>query len=505
MPAPKQKYKSNAELLKAISSGFKSAAARPNVYGYRPHERQVEFHSSPHKGRLFLGGNRSGKTVAGAVEAIWWATRTHPYLDLSRWAEPLRGRVVSVDFLNGVEKIVRPEVARWCPTSALKGGSWETAYSKELRTLSFENGSFIEFMSYDQDLDKFAGTSRHFVWFDEEPPQAVFEENMMRLIDTGGQWWITMTPVEGMTWIYDDVYLKWEKKEVDHIHVVKVDMSQNPHLNQGEIDIFMSQLAEDEVKARKEGRFISSGGLIYKNFSDKNIVEPFKPPVEWMHVAAMDHGFRNPTAWLWAAINPEGHIYIYDEHYESDKIVSYHAQKVHEINAIHERAPDYYVGDPSIRNTDPITGTSILLEYMEYGVPIMLGNNDQRAGINRVTRYIGDDGIPPRLFITSNCVNLLSEIRRLRWQVWADKKSRRDKNFKEEQHKKYDHACDAMRYLISSRPEMDKGTEIPERGNFLGASVGVDPYNRVDESLLKVRTRHADYSSFNDPVMGGEF
>ena len=41
-------------------------------------------------------------------------------------------------------------------------------------------------MSSDQDLQKFAGTSRHFVHFDEEPPEPVYEECRARLVDTNG-------------------------------------------------------------------------------------------------------------------------------------------------------------------------------------------------------------------------------------------------------------------------------------------------------------------------------
>ncbi len=37
---------------------------------YKPHPRQVLFHQSPHKGRLFGGAIRGGKTIAGVAESI---------------------------------------------------------------------------------------------------------------------------------------------------------------------------------------------------------------------------------------------------------------------------------------------------------------------------------------------------------------------------------------------------------------------------------------------------
>lgn len=498
--------KNEYSFLEGIVKGLKQAALSPDIGRYEPHEKQEDFHSSPASIRLLIGGNRSGKTVGGATEAVWWLTGTHPYKETPR--APVRGRCVSVDFLNGVEKIVKPEIVKWVPLSTLRGGSWESAYDKMERTLHFENGSFLEFMSYDQDLDKFAGTSRHFVWFDEEPPHEIYTENRMRLLDVGGHMWITMTPVEGMTWIFDDLYLAANTS--DNIHVTEVDQAENPYLNHAQREEFLDGLSEDERKARVAGKFVQIGGLVYKNFSPLNIVDPISPPKEWMQVAGMDHGLNNPTAWLWTAINPDGDMYVFDEHYENEKVVAYHAEKVHARNSEHSRLPDYYVGDPSIRNRDPITGTSILIEYIKHQIPIVLGNNDVLAGINRVSAMIegpimsddkGNNARRPKLYIARNCVNLLWEIQRYRWATWATKKADAQKNKKEEPHKKDDHACDALRYIISSRPQIEDFS-VPEPNYEAYAEAAVDPYaGRVDDDLSPGMRRDKN----TDSVLGSEW
>ena len=47
--------------------------------GEKVHEKQLAFHRSLKRNRWVFGGNRSGKTECGAVEAIWLARGNHPY------------------------------------------------------------------------------------------------------------------------------------------------------------------------------------------------------------------------------------------------------------------------------------------------------------------------------------------------------------------------------------------------------------------------------------------
>jgi len=415
--------------------------------------------------------------------------------------------VVAVDFKQGVEKIVRPEISRWLPPSEIKGGSWETGYDKELKTLFLENGSTIEFMSYDQDLEKFAGTSRDWTWFDEEPPEDIWIECKMRLIDTGGSWWITMTPVEGMTWTYDKIYEKANPAHSEYdpnLFVVEVDSEMNPHLNAGELDIILAGLDIDERKARLHGQYVQRGGLIYPNFSEvKNVIDPINPkdlnPRDWLHFNMMDHGFSNPTVWLWAAVNREGRIIIYDEYYKTQEIVKVHAQNVLARNAAHGVAPTYSVGDPSIRNVDPITGTSVQIEYVEHGVPIILGNNDFVAGSNLVRTRFGTSDVPPSLYFTRNCPHSIWETKRYRFELWANKKIDRDKNRREEQHKKDDHCCDAYRYGAASRP-MAEDLSIPEESRSSNVSGAVNPYHeRTDPGVRRPPRVEVD------EILGSEF
>ena len=47
--------------------------------GKRVHKKQMAFHKCKKRNRWVFGGNRSGKTECGAVEAVWLARGVHPY------------------------------------------------------------------------------------------------------------------------------------------------------------------------------------------------------------------------------------------------------------------------------------------------------------------------------------------------------------------------------------------------------------------------------------------
>lgn len=520
MPPKKKKAELDSPnaVYRLLGERLKATATRPNVWGYKAHAKQVIFHSSESRIRLYIGGNRSGKTTGGIVEDIWWLTGRHPYRPTP--PPPIRGRIVTVDFTNGLEKIILPEFARWIPPSDLINGSWEDSYDKQLRTLTLENDSFVEFMSYDQDLDKFAGTSRHFIHFDEEPPESIYVENKARLLDTGGSHWFTMTPVEGMTWIYDEVYEPGIRGE-GGITVIEVDMTENPYLSQAEVQHFISGLSEDERNARVHGKFVQLGGLIYKHFDATPgglhvLKEYHDPPKDYVWILSLDHGFNNPTAALWHSVDPDGRVLTFKEHYQQGWTVDKHAARIHEINKELGRGPDIYIADPSIRNTDPITGTSIHQEYVKYGIPFTLANNDVAAGLIRTAKYMEPRGDGKAMWhVTQNCHNLIRELQRYRWATYSSKKIAAQNNAFDKPNKKDDHAADSLRYAIMSRPELvseyharkdyvdAEFQEVLSLPHATGPEAVADPWGQTERTNPEYAKLGNDW--VYDDFLGGEY
>jgi phage terminase large subunit-like protein len=460
--ARRPKIVSPQEILVELTEGLRKVAINPSIAAYKPLPHQERFHQSGAQGKLFIGGNRSGKTVGGGTESVWWLTGRHPFRKLK--TPPIHGRIVAVDFDQGVEKIVKPEVKKWIPPSLLINGSWEESYQKALRTLVLANGSTVEFMSYDQDVAKFAGTSRDFVWFDEECPEDIFNECMLRLVDVAGSWWMTMTPLIDMSWTFDRIYDPWKTKQAKDYDVFEVDTSENTYVSADILELALKGLSDGERAARKAGRYISHTGLVYKLQRSNIIDDVFSDPIKWNdlrtnwgHFAMLDHGLNNPTCILFACYDTEGRIIIYDEIYQSGKLIHENAKDYLARVEVLQAPIGYLVGDPSIKNRDPITGTSILQEYADYGVYISLANNDLRGGISRVQNRLSREC----LFITERCEKLLWEFPRYRWDKYASSKLAQRKNPKEAPMKKDDHALDALRYGVASRPALDDEIDMP--------------------------------------------
>lgn len=456
MPAKKPAL----DVAALFSDKLKLAVQRPTVHNYVPHEKQLSFHKGTQQHKLYIGGNRSGKTVGGIVEDVYWLRGTHPYRSLPmRPGEPCRGRIVTVSFNEGIKQIIIPEISKWLPPSDLINGSWEDSYNKNERLLTLTNGATCELMSYDQEVEKFAGTSRHFVHFDEEPPKAIWNECKMRLLDTSGSWWLTMTPVEGMTWVYDDIYLK----PSPHLLVIEIDVEENPYITAAQIEIVLEGLDENERKARKSGKFVQLGNLALPFFNadvhvlklgddhQKTLKNIHRQTYGWTQYVSMDHGLANPSAWLWHAVSPGGAVVTYDELYDNERLVNDYAKEIHIRNSEDSRRPpDLYVGDPAIKQRNGQTGDSIQTAYAMAGIPIVTGNNDVRIGIDKMNRYLKAG----KWVITENCFNLIREAQRLHWKVYETAKKRHDNNPREEIHKKYDHAPDSARYMFSLLPDL---------------------------------------------------
>jgi len=423
------------------------------LYGYNTgkilHKKQLEFHQCQKRNRWVFGGNRTGKTECGAVETVWMALGMHPY---RQNRESVEGWVVSLSTRVQTE-VAQAKILKYLPKSVIldivmtegKKGAPDTGVIKCIIVKNqFGNTSKIWFKSCEEGREKFQGSSLDFVWFDEEPPEDIYKECKMRVLDKCGDIFGTMTPLKGFTFIYDEIYLN--SKQDSEVFCLFMSWLDNPYLNKTEIERLKRSFNDDEIESRMNGRFVDVDvGLVYNEFdAEKNIIEPFKIREEWQDIISIDPGLSNPLSCHWYARDFDGNIYVVAEHFEANKTIEYHANKIKEIsaslgwktssNGMIEALID------SAANQRTLSGTKSVTELF-YKNGILANPNVNKnllAGISKVKTYIKNANGERKLFIFSNCTNLIREIKSYKWSG-GDAPIKFD-----------DHALDELRYYIMS-------------------------------------------------------
>ncbi|MCQ2387807.1 MAG: terminase family protein [Clostridia bacterium] len=439
--------------IKLIDSELERRKNSPlNKYntGEVKHLKQLAFHKNAKKNRWVFGGNRSGKTECGAVECIYMALGIHPYRENRN---NVFGWVVSLS--REVQRdVAQKKILHYLPKSSIlditmnsgKKDSPEYGVIDQIKVRnSFGGVSVIGFKSCDQGREKFQGSSLDFVWFDEEPPEDIYYECKMRVFDKKGDIFGTMTPLKGLTFIHDEIYLN--SKNSPDVWYEFMDWNDNPFLDSDEIEKLSLELSQDELESRKYGRFKTSEGLVYTEFDENiHVIEPFSVPIEWHDKLSIDPGLKNPLSCHWYAVDFDGNVYVIAEHFEAGKEVSYHAQKIKEIS----KKIGWKGGDEKLEalidsasNQRTLASVKSVTElFYEQGINVNPNvNKDLFSGISRVKQYLKVIDGKPRLYVFKNCVNLIRELKNYRY-------------YDGDTPKKYDdHALDELRYYIMSKPE----------------------------------------------------
>lgn len=473
---PERKLVDLGTLMQEFAQAVKDEVARPNIYAYKPYPKQEAAHRDDFFQKMVLGGNRAGKTAWNAAEMVMWLTGQHKYRETP--PPPVMGRCIVVDVVKGIDKIMLPAVKQMVPRDFLIGGSWEKSWDPRTKTLTLTNGSQLDFLTYEMDLDKHGGVSRHFVSFDEEPPQHIFNEAQQRLIEYDGSWWASMTPLQGFTWMYEMLYQpalddpKWKEKQ--SLGVYEFAQTDNPHLKAQDRTRFYVGASDEERESREYGKFVSASGLIFPDFTtNTHVVEAFIPPKDWEWYMSMDEGWNNPTAVLWHAVSPTGIIVTFSEHYARQMTLQEHAALIHTREAAFGRVPDLRTGDPAMKQTSTQTGVSKLQMLSEYGIDLSVDRvpHDVETGIIKMQQYLKVSKITnqPHWFVTNNCENFIREMKGLRYASYTSRKAQFDLNKQEKVHKKNDHTFDAARYFATFLPdlapeEVDRKIVLPVNG-----------------------------------------
>ena len=443
--------KKNDKYLKML----KEAGRRQHPFyrynkGKRVHRKQLEFHKDQSKSRWIFGGNRTGKTECGAMEAIWWALGKHPYRKVVQATE---GWIVSLSQKVGrdvcQEKILKYLDPVYIADIVMQSGKRDNPKSGVIDFILVQNKygtlSKIGFKSCEQGREKFQGTGLDWVWFDEEPPEDIYEECLLRTLDKDGAVWGTMTPLKGRTWIYERIYNSGETHSIHNMA-----WEDNPFLKKEAIQELEKDLTQESLESRKYGRFTQGGGIVFSEFESENIIDPIPLQSHWEYTVSIDPGYAVPTAAVWIAKDGEV-TYVIDDYSEAGKTIQYHAEKIIAKCEKHNLPKDEETGlfkvlmDSSALQQSLGLSKPVSQQFRDHGLDVDTGvNKNVLEGIGITKSLLRNADGARRLFVFRNCVNLIKELRSYSW------------NDQFQPIKKNDHCIDALRYALATRRDTKK-------------------------------------------------
>lgn len=418
------------------------------------HEKQMAFHKCPKRNRWVFGGNRSGKTECGAVESVWMARGIHPYRenrkDVFGWVVSL-SQQVQRDVAQA--KILKYLPSRYIADIVMREGRRSSPEYGVIDYIVVKNvfggTSKIGFKSCDQGREKFQGASLDFVWFDEEPPKDIYDECRMRVFDKRGDIFGTMTPLKGLTWVYDEIEVN--ASDNPEVWCEYMEWADNPYLDTAEVDMMKNIISTEDQESRRFGRFSQGEGLVYPEFDPNvHVIDPFDVPKEWQNNISIDPGLKNPTSCHFYCVDYDGVIYVVAEHYVSGQNIDFHVEKIFEIADRLGWRRDAKgrlcaLIDSAAKQRTLAYEKSVAELFYEKGIIVNTNvNKDLYSGIQRIKSLF--EQRPPQIYIFRNCVNLIREIKSYWWG-------------KDERPRKVDdHALDELRYFVMTLP---RPTPVP--------------------------------------------
>ncbi len=311
------------------------------------------FHESRAKWRLLVGGNRSGKTLAAAVEVARAVLGRDPYGKY----RPRNGlcAIVGLDYTHismlwrklsipGAFKIVKDgeaggwrsirllptgsicamdleRIAEWedapplIPPDAIKGIGWRSKVDMIPSHVVLHNGWRILFVSSKGSVKQ--GEHYDIVWIDEQIANPdVFYEASRAIVDIDQQW--RAYGIWSATGQKQNPIL-WEQCQralvSDQVRVWQLLPSGNPYVSQDDLQRYLDDLPEHERAVRIDGMFALEAWRIYPEFDPVgcHMCEPFPIPDNWTRVLAIDPGTSVCATVFGAVDDSNKNLYVYDE------------------------------------------------------------------------------------------------------------------------------------------------------------------------------------------------
>jgi phage terminase large subunit-like protein len=311
--------------------------------GTYPYDFQRKFHAAggQYLYRLLMAGQQIGKTLCNCVETVyhltglypdWWEGKRfdHP---VKWWAggqsnDKVRDHLQSQ--LLGPHDDPDKEGTGLIPKDCIgkktrRAGIPNAIASVQVLHVPTKKWSSLTYKTYEQKTEEWMGETVHGISLDEEPPENIFSQCVIRTMKNNGIVFITATPENGMT----EVISQFKENPTPEMFCMSASMDDAGHYTREKIEQAMSVLPETERDMRRHGIPQAGSGLVFPVLDDDISCDPFDLPKYWPRLCAIDFGYDHPFAAVWVAWDRDSDIaYVYDLYRERKATPIIHAQAV---------------------------------------------------------------------------------------------------------------------------------------------------------------------------------
>ncbi len=433
--------------LDILPENVKAEAVKDNVI-FAPNEGpQTEFLAAAETDVLYGGAAGGGKSYAMLVDPLRYAHRAaHRALIIRRSMPELRE-------LIDKSRELYPKAFPGCK------------YREVEKLWNFPSGAKIEFgfLERDADVYRYQGQAYSWIGFDEIthlPTEFAWNYLASRLRTTDSE----ITPYMRCTANPGGVGAHWVKNryiepaEPDQSFVGKDGLTRkfiparledNPFLaTDGRYEQMLKALPPTQRKQLLEGNWDVNEGAAFTEFSlEEHVIPPFQIPIHWDRVKGIDYGYASESACIWAAIDPsDGTLIVYRELYQKGLTGEDLGYKITEME-LQDPMSVQGVLDTAAWSRTGTTGPTVGETLVRQGHKLRRADKNRIQGKIQIHEYLRlQPSGRPRLQIFSSCPSLIRELQ----GIPLDKSNPEDVDTHAP-----DHAYDALRYLIMSRPRVN--------------------------------------------------
>ena len=312
------------------------------------------------------------------------------------------------------------------------------------RIAKFNNGSSIVFRAFDKDTNILSAEyDLACVCQIEDIQEELYKQLFGRL--SGSVMPKAFMMVEGNpkgNWVKRTFYdLTDEERAEKKIFFLNSPTSANlDNLPPDYLETLKGQYSERDFRRWAMGDWQNLYGLVFSEFDENvNII----PPIRFSDIGSgekvligADYGWRNPSAFLWGVKTYDDDIIIFDEFYKSECLPEELARENLRYGTFTT------VIDFAIKRPDR-DGKSLWNTLTKLGLRLVESNKDEMNNIITVNSLFKQR----RLFICSNCSNLIWEIKNYKFK---EINMASERNLDETPVDKDNHAIDAMLYLTQA-------------------------------------------------------